>query len=53
LLYDFILQNNLKLFGIYLYSLIPRFMSLILYSFISVSIVLYARKAKSLVKNVF
>jgi hypothetical protein len=46
LLYDFILQNKLRLFGIYLYNLIPRFMSLILYSFISIGIILYATKAK-------
>jgi hypothetical protein len=46
LLYDFILQNNLRLFGMYLYNLIPRLMSLILYSFISISIVLYARRVK-------
>jgi hypothetical protein len=46
LLYDFILSNRLILFGMYLYNLIPRLMSLILYSFISISIVLYARRAK-------
>jgi hypothetical protein len=46
LLYDFILQNNLRLFGTYLYNVIPQFMSLILYSFISVSIILYVKKAK-------
>jgi hypothetical protein len=46
LLYDFILRNNLRLFGIYLYNLIPQLMSLILYSFISIGIILYATKAK-------
>jgi hypothetical protein len=42
LLYDFILRNNLKMFGTYLYNVTPRFMSLILYSCISICIALYA-----------
>jgi hypothetical protein len=46
ILYKVIRQNNLRLFGMYLYNLIPQLMSLILYSFISISIILYARRAK-------
>jgi hypothetical protein len=46
LLFDFILRNKLVLFGNYLYNTIPQLGSLILYSFISISIFLYAKKVK-------
>jgi hypothetical protein len=44
---DFIRENDLRIFGARIYNFVPRLVSLILYSFITVSIVLY----KSEVRN--
>lgn len=43
---DFIRENNISLFGIKLYHLIPQILCIILYSSISISIILCKRKTK-------
>lgn len=42
-LFDFIKKNNLEIAGLPLYNFIPRFLSLILYSCLSVSFILWKR----------
>ncbi len=45
-LYNLIRSNHLKLFGLHLYSLIPRLLSIILYSSISIAIILCKHQKK-------
>lgn len=45
-LHDFILKNNLKLFGVKLYNFVPGVLSIVLYSCISIAIILCKKKAK-------
>ncbi len=47
MLHEFILKNNLNLFGIKLYNFIPRVLSIILYSSISIAIILCKKKNKT------
>lgn len=47
-LYDFILKNDLSLFGVKLYSLTTRILSVVLYLSISISIILCKEKKRSL-----
>lgn len=47
ILYEFILKNNLNLFGVKLYNFIPRVLSIILYSSISIAIILCKKKNKT------
>ncbi len=47
ILHEFILKNNLNLFGIKLYNFIPRVLSIILYSSISIAIILCKKKNKT------
>lgn len=47
-LYNYILQNHLELFGLQLYRLIPRVLSVVLYLCLSISIVLCKKKTKIL-----
>ena len=47
-LHDFIVRNNLTLFNIKLYKLVPRILSVILYLSISISIILCKKKNKTL-----
>jgi hypothetical protein len=43
-LHDLIMNNNLNIFGTRLYHMIPRILSIILYSSISIAIILFKRK---------
>ncbi len=45
-LYDYILKHNLNVYGVKLYKLAPRIFSIILYSCISISIILCKKKSK-------
>lgn len=45
-LYDYILKNNLTIYGIKLYKLAPRIFSIILYTCISISMILCKKKSK-------
>lgn len=47
-LYNYILHNNLKLFGLQLYRLVPRVLSVVLYLCLSISIILCKKKTKIL-----
>lgn len=45
-LYDLILKNNLDIFGVKLYNFIPRILSVVLYSSISIAIILCKKKTR-------
>jgi hypothetical protein len=45
-LHDFIVKNNLNLFGVRLYNIIPRILCVVLYSSISIAIILCKKKNK-------
>ena len=45
-LYDFIVKNNLNIFGIKLYNFIPRILCVVLYSSISIAIILCKKKTR-------
>ncbi len=45
-MHDFILKNDLNLFGVKLYHIVPRVLSIILYSCISIAIILCKTKTK-------
>ena len=45
-LHDFIVRNNLILFGVKLYNLVPRVLCIILYASISIAIILCKKKNK-------
>lgn len=47
-LYNYILHNHLKLFGLHLYRLVPRVLSVVLYLCLSISIILCKKKTKIL-----
>ena len=46
-LHDFIVKNNLNLFGIKLYNFVPRILCVILYSSISIAIILCKKKTRA------
>ena len=45
-LYDFIVENNLNIFGIRLYKFVPRVLCVVLYSSISIAIILCKKKTR-------
>ena len=45
-LHDFIVKNNLNIFGIKLYNFIPRILCVVLYSSISIAIILCKKKTR-------
>lgn len=47
-LYNYIRINDLRLFGVPLYNLIPRYLSILLYLFISIAIIIWKRPTKTL-----
>jgi hypothetical protein len=47
-LYNFIVKNNLTLFGVKLYNFVPRVLCVILYASISIAIILCKKKTKAL-----
>ncbi|MBV9988650.1 MAG: hypothetical protein JO301_13310 [Chitinophagaceae bacterium] len=50
-LYPYIIKQNLNVFGLRLYNLIPRLLSVVLYSCFSVAIVLYRRRELAVMNN--
>lgn len=47
-LYNYIRINDLSLFGIPLYNLIPRYLSILLYLFISIALIIWKRPTRTL-----